>query len=68
MTSPRFLPPRAACGPGQSSPPGLWLPWSARLFTRLSPGAACRHRCAGCALAPGIEVPGADGVPLVTDH
>ena len=65
MTSPvSATAPRAA---RENSPPGRRLPWSARLFTRLSrrglPPPVCRVR-----VAPGIEVPAADGVPLRTDH
>jgi putative CocE/NonD family hydrolase len=48
-------------------PPGRRLPRSARLFARLSrrglPPPVCAVR-----VAPGIEVPAADGVPLRTDH
>jgi uncharacterized protein len=51
----------------ENSPPGRKLPWSARLFTRLSrrglPPPVCAVR-----VAAGIEVPAADGVPLRTDH
>ena len=65
MTSPiSATGPRAA---RENSPPGRRLPWPARLFTRLSrrglPPPVCRVR-----VAPGIEVPAADGVPLRTDH
>lgn len=51
----------------ENSPPGRRLPWSARLFTRLSrrglPPPVCAVR-----VAAGIDVPAADGVPLRTDH
>ena len=51
----------------ENSPPARKLPWSVRLFTRLSrrglPPPVCAVR-----VAAGIEVPAADGVPLRTDH
>jgi putative CocE/NonD family hydrolase len=51
----------------ENSPPGRRLPWSARLFTRLSRRGLPPPVC-GVRVAPGIEVPAADGVPLRTDH
>jgi uncharacterized protein len=56
--------PRAA---RENSPPARRLPWSARLFTRLSRRGLPPPVC-GVRVAPGIEVPAADGVPLRTDH
>jgi uncharacterized protein len=65
MTSPiSATAPRAA---RENSPPGRRLPWSARLFTRLSRRGLPPPVC-GVRVAPGIEVPAADGVPLRTDH
>ena len=51
----------------ENSPPGRRLPWSVRLFTRLSKRGLPPPVC-GVRVAPGIEVPAADGVPLRTDH
>ena len=65
MTSPiSATAPRAA---RENSLPGRRLPWSARLFTRLSRRGLPPPVC-GVRVAPGIEVPAADGVPLRTDH
>ena len=65
MTSPiSATAPRAA---RENSPPARRLPWSARLFTRLSRRGLPPPVC-GVRVAPGIEVPAADGVPLRTDH
>lgn len=66
MTSPI---PATAQSPARenSPPPGRPLPWSVRLFVRLSrrglPPPVCAVR-----VAAGIDVPAADGVPLRTDH
>ena len=44
---------RTACRPGTNSPPGRRLPWSARLFTRLSRRGLPPPVC-GVRVAPGI--------------
>jgi len=46
---------------------GRRLPWSVRLFTRLSERGLPPPVC-GVRVVAGIDVPAADGVPLRTDH
>ena len=62
MTSPTSATTQRAAR--ENSPPSRRLPWSARLFTQLSRRGLPPPVC-GVRVAPGMEVPAADGVPLL---